>query len=431
MHEKFWSWGLLCLVATAGAIPAAGAATDEVDALNLEAEPVKDEKATSRATRVYAEAAVGTAQQRYGLGTEASRRLSYDVYHASRLAPGWQFVLSDRLDVIRPKASDADGAVNTLREAYVGWQDDAGNDAVELGRVSLRNGPGYGYNPTDFFRPGSQRSVTTVDPIALRDNRMGTVALRAQRLWQGGSLSVAYAPKLASGPSNAGFSLDLGATNNRDRGQVVWGQKLGEGVSGQLLAFKEAGLPAAIGASATALLSEAIVAHVEWSSAREPRWVDRVAGLAAGASGSALRRANRLVTGLTLSAPGGTTVTAEFQYNGFALDSRAWAAVAASGGVLQLGRYLLAADQRLDLAARRAVLVYARKKNLFAKNLDLTALVRVNVEDDSRLSWIELRYQWQSADLALQFQRHHGAALTEFGVLPTSSSAQLVATYRF
>ena len=428
MQEKFWFFPLACLVATVALLPAARAATDELDALKLEAEPVKDEKAAARATRVFVEAALGRAEQRYGLGSESLRRLSLDVQHASRLAPGWRVGLADRLDIVRPKAGNSDGAVNTLREAFVGWQDEAGGLAVELGRISLRNGPGYGYNPTDFFRAGSQRTVTTVDPIALRDNRMGTVALRAQRLWNGGSLALAYAPKLASRPSDAGFSLDLGATNSRHRGQLVWGQKLGEGVSGQLLAFKDGGLPVALGASATALLGEALVSHVEWSTSREPRLIDRAGDRA---SGARLRRADRVAVGFTLSISGGTTITAEAQYNGFALDSKQWAAIAASGGAQQLGNYLLTADKRLDLGARRAVLIYATKKNLFTKSLDLTALVRVNADDDSRLAWIELRYQWESADLALQLQHHHGASLTEFGVLPTSRSLQLVATYRF
>ena len=92
---------------------------------------------------------------------------------------------------------------------------------------------------------------------------------------------------------------------------------------------------------------------------------------------------------------------------------------------------MLTADQRLDLAARRAVLLYATKKNLVLKNLDLTALMRLNVDDDSRLTWLELRYQWASAEMALQWQQLQGRAVSEFGVLPTRSSLHLVGTYRF
>jgi hypothetical protein len=40
--------------------------------------------------------------------------------------------------------------VNSLREAYLSWQPEGGNMVMEFGRINLRYGPGYGYNPTDF-----------------------------------------------------------------------------------------------------------------------------------------------------------------------------------------------------------------------------------------------------------------------------------------
>ena len=418
---------LACLLALAGAAPMARSATDELDALKLEAEPAKADKALARPLRMFAEAAAGSADQRYGLGTQSLQRMSLDLQYGARLSADWRIVFSDRLDIVHPKPANTDAAVNTLREAYVSWQEEAGQRAAEFGRISLRNGPGYGYNPTDFFRAGSQRAVTTVDPIALRDNRMGTVAARVQGTWTGGSLALALAPKLSSKPSNDGFNPDLGATNDRHRAQLVWSQKLGEGVSGQLLMFKQDGQSLALGASATALLGEAVVAHAEWSTSREPTLIDRVNGSAAVPT----IRADRAVVGMTFSAPAATTVTAEYQYNGFALGGREWAAVAAGGGVPQLGAYLLKADERLDLAARRALLIYATKKNLGVKNLDLTALVRLNVDDDSYLAWVELRYQWAQAELALQWLQLQGNTLTEFGTVPTRRSVQLVGTYRF
>ena len=98
----------------------------------------------------------------------------------------------------------ADATVNSLRAAYLSWQPEAGNTIFELGRVNLRYGPGYGCNPTDFFRDGSLRTRTTANPFALRENRLGNVMFRAQRLWTGGSLSEAYSPKSADRPSADG-----------------------------------------------------------------------------------------------------------------------------------------------------------------------------------------------------------------------------------
>ena len=114
------------------------------------------------------------------------------------------------------------------------------------------------------------RSITTADPLALRENRMGTVMLRAQRLWTGGGLMVALAPKLADAPSDAPMSLDLGATNRHNRGLVAWSGKAGERINWQLLGYGEQGRGPQLGANLTALLSDAAVAHAEWSRGSEP-----------------------------------------------------------------------------------------------------------------------------------------------------------------
>ena len=49
---------------------------------------------------------------------------------------------------------------------------------VLTGRINVRNGAALGYNPTDFFRSGALRSVVSIDPNSLRENRLGTVMLR-------------------------------------------------------------------------------------------------------------------------------------------------------------------------------------------------------------------------------------------------------------
>src|SRR5207244_12924542 len=127
------------------------------------------------------EGMVGIGDLRDGSGTRDLRRLSLDFMHASPFATGWRAVLSDRLDHMRPSDGAAD-TINSLREAYVSWQPQSASTVVDAGRVNLRYGPGYGYNPTDFFRDGALRTITSIDPFALRENRLGTVVARGQRL---------------------------------------------------------------------------------------------------------------------------------------------------------------------------------------------------------------------------------------------------------
>src|SRR5574340_1579111 len=99
---------------------------------------------------------------------------------------------------------------------------------------------------------------------------MGTVMLRGQRLWDGGSLSLAYSPRLADNPSGSTFSLDLGSTNSRNRGLLVLGLRASERISGQLALYKDADLNPQPGASLSALVSDAVVAYAEWSARHRP-----------------------------------------------------------------------------------------------------------------------------------------------------------------
>jgi hypothetical protein len=125
-------------------------------------------------------------------------------------------VLSSRLDYLDPAEPGWPNTVNSLREAFVGWQDAAAEAGVDAGRFNCRLGPAYGFNPTDCFRDGSLRVVTSAEPLSWRDNRMGTMMLRG-----GWAASGVLAPKLDDERSTNSFSADLGATNHTDRALLV------------------------------------------------------------------------------------------------------------------------------------------------------------------------------------------------------------------
>ena len=412
----------LLVLALVPAVPALAADMDS-DALSLEAVPEVPVEG-ARGTKIFIEGAVGNATQRYLPESRNIGRTSLDFSGTARLSPGLRVVVSDRIDHIYPVDTGTDATVNSLREAYLSWQPEAANSMVELGRVNLRYGPGYGYNPTDFFRDGSLRAQTSVNPFALRENRLGSVMLRAQRLWSEGSLSVAYSPKLANRPNADGWSLDLGSTNNRDRTLIALSTQFSQSVSSQALVYKEQGRSPSLGGSLTALLSDAAVAHIEGSRGSEPDLLSR----ALTQTGAAATR-NRFAGGITYTTLGKLSVTAEYQYNGFALDQSNWSALGASPAT-QVA-YLLEAQRRQELASRKAYLIYVTQKSLLLKNLDLTAFLRMNAGDRSQLAWAELRYHWPSFDLAFQLQRHIGRPGSEFGILPDSRIMQVLGSYYF
>lgn len=414
--------GSFLALALAQALPALGADA-ESDALALESAPQAAPEA-ARNTRFFIEGAVGNASQRFRRNSRDTGRASLDLSHTTPFAPGLRASVSDRLDYISPRDAGADHTVNSLREAYLSWQPQSRNTVLEFGRINLRYGPGYGYNPTDFFRDGSLRVLTTADPIAVRENRLGSVMLRAQQLWTGGSLSVALSPKLADRPDPDGLSLDIGSTNNRSRALIALGSQFSQSVSSQVLLYKENGRSPTLGANLTALLSDAATAHLEWSRGREPDLLSRA--LATPADPVAR---NRLVGGVSYTTLSKLSVTAEYQYNGFALSKSGSAALSASPAAQRV--YLREALRRLELAPRQAYLIYVTQKSLGLKNLDLTAFLRLNPGDNSRLGWFELRHHWPSFDLTFQLQQNMGSATSEFGVLPDRRIMQVLGTYYF
>ena len=399
----------------------------ELDALNLEAAPPATEQTKPAQARVYGQVAAGVAENRYGQGRERPTRVSLDAHYATRLTPAWKALISDRIDQIHPPTRGADSVINTLREAYATWQDSAQELTFDVGRVNLRTGPAYGFNPTDFFRAGSVRASVSTDPIALRDSRMGTVAVRAQKLWLGGSATAVYAPKLGNQRSNSGLSLDLGSTNDTRRGMLTMSQQFSNGFEAQWLAYKSAGKAVQWGASATYLVTDAAVAFVEGSTGRERSIASRAWAGGAGPE----QRTNRFAGGFTLSLPGAMSVTTEVQHNGAALDSKSWGQAFGLGGAERLGAYLLSADQAQDLAARKAILLYLTKKGFVFSQVDATFLIRMNTQDRSKLTWLELRTALTQFEFALQLQQNDGGASSEYGLIPTRRSAQAVLTYRF
>lgn len=403
----------------------AWAATDDTDALNLQSAAV-NEAGRKAPYRLFVEGAAGRVEQRNGLPSFTAKRLSLDYAQSFKLGNTWQFGVSDRVDWVDPADAGTDKTLNSLRELYVSRRNDSATTIFELGRVNVRHGPAYGYNPTDYFRTFAVRAATTVDPFALRENRMGTVMLRAQRLWSGGSASLALAPKLDDdGPSRKSFDLDLGATNSRNRYLATVSARSSDKLSGEVLLYGEEGKRPQLGINATALLSDAVVAHAEWSRGED----DDLLAVASGASNTQVTR-SRASAGLTLSLTGQVAITAEYEYNGFAGDVAAWAG-SSPVRIATFGRYLVEAQRRQDNAARKSWLLYATQKSVIVKNLDATALLRVNADDHSKLGWIEMRYHWPGIDAAVQFQTTRGKSVSQYGLPPAKQSVQLLAAWYF
>ena len=106
----------------------------------------------------------------------------------------------------------------------------------------MRNGVATGYNPTDYFRAGAVRSIVSIDPASLKTRRQGSVMLRGQSLWDSGSLTAMFSPKLAKASRRRRrFNPDFGATNHRRPLARRVSQKIGGRFTPQVILLRKAG----------------------------------------------------------------------------------------------------------------------------------------------------------------------------------------------
>ncbi len=398
-------------------------ADDDEAALSL---ADKAPAATARAGpwRVVTEGAISEFTQRGGDSTDHSERLSLDAHYDKRLSSDWRAIFANRLDVAWRNEITHDDFVNTLKEAYLSFQPQP-DGIFDLGRVNLRNGVASGYNPTDYFRAGAVRSVVSINPASLRENRLGSVMLRGQALWTDRSLTALYSPKLADEPNNSAFSPDIGATNQRNRWLLALSERLSDSFNPQVLLYGEDGRPPQVGANLTALFNDATVAYLEWSGGRSPSLVTQALGLS---DDSAFR--SRLATGLTYTTTDKLSLTLEYEYNGAGLDRADWDALR-SGSPAAYGQYRRLVQNLQDLPTRKNIFFYAHWQDALVVHLDLSAMERFDTSDHSRLHWLEGRYHWDHVDLALQWQLNAGDASSEFGALTQRRIWQALVTYFF
>ncbi len=420
-RSKAWGWRSLLVQAALAAAPSLAWAQgidnpDELDALALaDAPPVAAEAV--RAWQAFAEVASGPVTAPDDSVTP-NHRLSLDFQVDKAFAPGWRGVLANRLDMKWPAPTGDEHSINTLKEAYLSWQA-ADDRLLDLGRVNVRNGVATGYNPTDYFRAGAVRSVVSGDPGSLKKNRLGSVMLRGQTLWSGGSLTALASPQIADLPSDTAFSPDYGATNNQSRWMLALSQKITESVTPQWLLYGEDRQPAQLGLNVTALIGDATVSYLEWSGGNSRSQLSQALQTA-----DDTQFHQRVAAGATYTASNKLSVTLEYAYNDAALNTTQWEALQ-SGSPLAYGRYRLWTQWTQEIPTQRMTTVFAYWPDAVLQHLDLSAMVRTNLADNSRMHWMELRYHWSHADLALQWQANSGGPVTDYGAALQQRAWQL------
>lgn len=399
----------------------AAAPPDDLDALSLaDKAPEAPLAPAARPWRLFVEGAAGRGRLRGSGGDNdfSLYRGSIDFRYDNIIAPQWRVVFSDRFDAVDSDGVPPGDNVNTLREAYVSWSRSE-HQMLDFGRVNVRNGAALGFNPTDWFKANALRSIVDPDPAVLRENRQGTVVLQAQQLWSEASLTATVSPKLVRTPeiSTSTFAFNAGATNPSNRFLLAGSWKLGERFTPQLLAFGGNDDPAQLGVNLSGLLGDAVVAFGEFTAGRGKPLVAQALNQPAANDDQ-----QRAALGLTYTTGFNLSLTAEADYSSAAPRGDRWHQMP-----LLVQQQTLATAQALqDLPTRNQWFVYANWKDLFVPRFELSGFLRQDMDSASRALWLEGRYAWQRAELALQWQQFAGAPGTVYYAVPQQQTVQLI-----
>jgi hypothetical protein len=165
--------------------------------------------------------------------------------------------------------ANQENIINNFREGFLSWEP-LQNLYLDAGRINLKSGVAAGYNPSDFFKSRAVVIPLSSDPSILREDRLGTVMLRAQQIRTGGTMMAVFSPKLAQ-PSPVYQNTDLRSldpsldrTNANQRFLLKGSVDLGEDFSPELLLYQQDSR-SSIAVNLTKSIGQSLVTYVEWA----------------------------------------------------------------------------------------------------------------------------------------------------------------------
>jgi hypothetical protein len=385
-------------------------------------------------------------------------RLFFDVRKEWHIADRFNLTLSDRLNFRGENDLDFpnhENVINDFREFYLGWQA-TDRTYLDAGRINLKSGVALGYNPTDFFRTRAVVEPLSADPTVLREDRLGTLMLRGQQLWERGSFIAAFAPKVAR-PSAIYTNLNLPSvdamfdrTNAHDRFLLQSSVNVTTDFSPELLLYRE-GNETRFGANLAESLGQKVVAYLEWSGGRRASLIDealrygRETGTLPAVAPSVLpersheRFENELSLGGSYTTENRITFNLEYHLNQPAFTHADWSNWFASGyghgAASPITRQLwylrsYALDQQNPIS-RHSVFLRADWVDAFIPKLELTGFVNVDAYDGSGLLQVTADYYLSDTwTVGAQVMTNFGRERSDFGSLPQAANFLLkVARY--
>lgn len=379
------------------------------------------------------------------LATRRQDRASADALIQWRPLGSLTLTLSDRLNVY---VQDAPRSTlrNDLREAYLAWQPSTAFD-LEAGRLNVRHGVALGFNPTDFFKARTLVGQASLDPSVIRQNRLGTLMVRGQAIWSGGSASLAFAPKVTSpAPVLANERVDvdshLSATNAAPRVLATLNLDLLD-LGPQVLGYYEPGR-SKLGLNLSRPIGKAVVVYAEWAGGAEQNLIARAIafGKLTGALPSdaplvpptqtATAFRNDVAAGLSWAIATKVTLNVEYQFHQAGLDREDWrnwydlgGAAGAPAALTSELWYLRAyANDQQEALTRHQAFVRAAWPRAWVSELELSAFAFVDLLDGSVLCQVAASYDLSSRWTASAYLSGNlGAARSEHGSFPERAAS--------
>jgi len=374
-----------------------------------------------------------------------ANRTSIDAFDQWTLASSLSFTFSDRFNLTESKGVGfpAEAARNDLREAYFTWEPQT-QTFLEVGRINLKSGIALGFNPTDFFKTRTAVSQASADPSSLREDRLGTLMLRAQTIWDSGSATFAYAPKVntprpLTGPAPNWIDPAFDQTNSADRFLFVLNLDVGD-LNPQALVYHESGRTK-FGFNVSYPIGQSVIAYGEWAGGNEPNLIAQAIafGKATGtlpsfvpvlpptSTGRAFQ--NDLAVGASWTSIEKVTLNLEYHFHqaGFSGgDWRNWfdigAGNPASAPELWYVRGYASAEQQP--MSRHQAFLRADWQDAFVTDLDLSCISFVNLTDGSGMMQFAAGYNISDAwSIGAYVGGTFGGKRTEWGSLSGSGSA--------
>jgi hypothetical protein len=444
------------------ATPPAGkkAENDDLDRIPTPQSPADAEPAVSRNgnQRMYVENAFTGSTRRSNLlvpvpqstATTWQERVFVDVRREWRAGRRLTLTFSDRLNV-RAENDFAfptqQNVINDWREGYFSWEI-VDSTYVDAGRINLKSGAALGFNPTDFFKTRAVVEPLSSDPSVLREDRLGTFMLRAQRIWTGGAMTVAFAPAVSQiGPIHSDINLpsispSFDRTNARARLLVKGSINLSADFSPELLVYHE-GDRTRFGVNITRGIGQNVVAYAEWTGGAEAGVIDDALAygrqtrvLPVGAPSvlpddSASTFREDLSVGGSFSTKPKLTLNVEYHFHQAGFDKRDWerwfvageGTTSASLAARELWFIRSYALDRQDPLTRHSLFARADWVDAFIRHLELTGFVNMDVYDRSSLAQLTADYFASSKwTVGVQASVNVGGPGSDSGSLPQRGS---------